>query len=423
MNETEIVNTAYLTWLNAILDTHARQLWNAAESEADDEHLEEQWEVLPERVRRRLWGLSADLFSLVDNEKYRDEDAAPVTPHELAQRRTKAFQSGRWDELLELLRRPPQLLADDQISYVRGRAWQELGHPHVALRFFDNASRLKPGHTPYRILALDCLKVSADWQAAVRRAHEYSRDPASPPALLFRAADVFHAYSMASDRDREQLAGQAVALVDQGLSKLSQAGVEPPLDSTLTAAFVTKAFCLEHLGRTDEALATYGAAIQRFPDNPELLAARGLLRLELHREDALDDFRSAVDRSARSVSPYLELARGYYCENNYDSAIKMCQLGINKADQDSVAALFFELRALALFQRHDSAASIERAFQTALALDPFNLAIRHNYERFRAVSEHPERATEANWDLGPHPLDELRRDVYRSVQPRSSQAA
>ena len=86
MSETDVVDAAYSSWLNAILETHAKQLWDAEDGDSDDELLDENWEVLPEHLRRRLWGLSADLFSLVDNEKSTDADWPTSTQQEIAQR-------------------------------------------------------------------------------------------------------------------------------------------------------------------------------------------------------------------------------------------------------------------------------------------------------------------------------------------------
>jgi hypothetical protein len=84
----------------------------------------------------------------------------------------------------------------------------------------------------------------------------------------------------------------------------------------------------------------------------------------------------------------------------------------------------FDLLARALFEKNDSAVAIERAFQTAVSLDPFNLAIRHNYERFLAVSKHHGQPV-GDWELSPFPIEieEERRVLYLSVQPSFALAA
>ena len=322
-----------------------------------------------------------------------------------------------------MLRRPPRFIPGDRVSYIRGRAWQELGQYRVALKFFDNASRLKPGHAPYRILVLECLKAACDWQEAINRANQYSLDPAAPPSLLFRAGDVFHAYLMAHGENQEQLAQKAVDLVNAGFDRLTLPGAEAPLDSTLAAAYFTKAYCLERVGKFNEALLTYDDALRRFPTNPEIFTARGLLRLEHRMGDPIDDFRNAVEKSAQTVWPYLELARNYYHQRLYKDTIDLCRVGLSKATRDSDAALLFHLRALALFNMNDSTGAVERAFQTALSLDPFNLAIRDNHERFQAAIEHPDQPAGDGWEPSPLPFEEVKRAVYELVKPPLAQAA
>ena len=52
-----------------------------------------------------------------------------------------------------------------------------MGHPEVALLFFDNASRLKPDNLAFPSLALECLKTVADWPNALVCAEQYRQTP------------------------------------------------------------------------------------------------------------------------------------------------------------------------------------------------------------------------------------------------------
>ncbi len=138
-------------------------------------------------------------------------------------------------------------------------------------------------------------------------------DPVYTKRLPYRAIreghqDVFHAYAIAQEGGQAALFEKAVEVIDKGVLALQQPDAVQPLDSVLAAAFATKAFSLEQLGRAQDALATYDQALQRFHHHPELLTARGLLRQQQHIEDAFSDFQDAVNHSARVVWPYLELA-------------------------------------------------------------------------------------------------------------------
>ena len=173
MSEPDVVIAAYSRWLNSILETHAKQLWDAADDGLDDDELRESWELDQWRnFVAGYGGLSADLFSLVDNEKFTDTDWEPIPKQELAEnvwRDLSKSESGT--NCLIYCDGHHASLPVIKASYLRGRAWQELGQHHVALKFFDNASRLKPGHAPYQILALECLRTAGDWHEALGRAH------------------------------------------------------------------------------------------------------------------------------------------------------------------------------------------------------------------------------------------------------------
>ena len=147
------------------------------------------------------------------------------------------------------------------------------------------------------------------------------------------------------------------------------------------------------------------------------------ISLEHNLGDPLADFQEAVQRSARSVWAYLQVARNHYLNHEFDRAVELCRLGLATATRDSDAALLFDLLALALYESHDSYVAIERAFQTAMSLDPFNPAIRHNFERFLAVSAQPAQPVGGGWVLTPLPMEEARRELYESVQPQFAQAA
>ena len=108
---------AYQEWVRLIAERHAKQLWN--EPDVDDEDADDGWDRLPEALRVRLWGLSADLFSLTDSEKRSDADEEPLSEAELALRLAQAFHSEDWDTLLTMLRRGPRFIPADQVAFIR----------------------------------------------------------------------------------------------------------------------------------------------------------------------------------------------------------------------------------------------------------------------------------------------------------------
>ena len=99
--------------------------------------------------------------------------------------------------------------------------------------------------------------------------------------------------------------------------------------------------------------------------------------------------------------------------------LSCAELALAKATRDSDAALLFHLLALGHFNMNDSTGAAERAFQTALSLDPFSLAIRHDHERVQSRNRgiRTSLPIRGNWERSPLPFEEVKRAVYQLVQP------
>ena len=70
-------DSIFRMWLQRIVDTHRAQAWNLPQTEQDEEESErfnELWQEMGAKYQHRLWGLSADLCSLRDNETFADAD-------------------------------------------------------------------------------------------------------------------------------------------------------------------------------------------------------------------------------------------------------------------------------------------------------------------------------------------------------------
>ncbi len=376
-------DSIFRMWLQRIVDTHRAQAWNLPQTEQDEEESErfnELWQEMGAKYQHRLWGLSADLCSLRDNETFADADWAPITVEELQREQSAAFQLEDWDRLLDSLRRAPRFRPREDADYARGRAWMAMGHPEVALLFFDNASRLKPDNLAFPSLALECLKTVADWPNALARAEQYRQTPGTHPRLLFRAGDVYHlcAYHLGERENYEK----AVEVVDRGLELLASGAAQEPIQSIVAGAYATKGLSLQHLDRRDQALNIFDEAVARFPENATLITARGLLRMELGRPDAQDDLREAVNRRTPLVWAYLEVARNALRKGDYRGALEMSRQGLANAQSDAAAAELFEFIAIALCKLDDSPIAVRQAFAAAADLDPLNQEVRVNRQIF-----------------------------------------
>lgn len=358
----------YAVWLQKIVDAQVRKTWDAERSDFDeqeDDRFNNLWRDLDERQQERLWGLSSDLNTLRDRETWVEADWEPMTPKALAR------------------------------------------HPEVGLLFIDNAARLEPENATYLALALECLKAMSAWEELRQRAEGYLTIKALPSGLFFRVADALHLYATATANP--EFYQQAVATVDRGFEQLQSQGDREPLAAVLAAAFATKALSLQRLAKLDEALKVFDVAIKEFTDNSVLLTARGLLKQQLCRLDAIDDFQKAVDLGTPVVWPYLEIARNALRERQWEKAISFCRLGIWRAGQPSVRAVLFDLLAIAQFEHGDPSEEVRSAFQTAHTRDPLSEEIRSHFDAF---NERSVAGTRQDWNISPKAPPAAIDDVY-----------
>lgn len=408
-------SVSYSMWLKRILDLHVAQSWDAASTgvhEREEDELNDLWTEIDDQQKERLWGLSSDLNSLRDRETWVESDWPPMTKEELARAQSDAFHCKRWDEFLQHLRRPPRFLPRNIVDYLRGRAWMEMGHPEVALLFFDNAKRLNPENANYCVLALECLKAMQDWPEVLNRCQAYLRDSAASARLLFIVADVLHAHALQSGDGR--YFHEALRAVDEGFARMGPSNEE--LASVVVGAYATKAQCLNHLGQAHESLRVLDEAVQRFPDNSTLLIARGFLKQQLDLPDAIHDLREALERRTEIVWPYVELARQALLSGKDQESVELCRRGLALARNDTARAILSELLAIALHRLNDSGDAIRAAFRAACELDPLNEEIRINAERFESMAANTE-SEEPKWKLDMLPPAAALDEVYAQLQP------
>jgi hypothetical protein len=131
----------YLQSLEGLHRLHALAVAGEDDSpEADEvrDGLEVHWRGLSDAERKRLTGLSEDLYSISS----KPDLILPMSPE--AQRRLvlalEARRKGEWDEALEVLRQTRPYLEPAVLSYLRGSIWQAAGDDATAALFLRHAS-------------------------------------------------------------------------------------------------------------------------------------------------------------------------------------------------------------------------------------------------------------------------------------------
>jgi len=335
--------SAFRFYLDDTLDRFQYHLEHGEfpDDDAREEERLEIYEMLTDEQRQTVWGLSADLYSLIDKEQSPTDD--PVLGKEqIAAGLETAYSDGDWNELLRLLRHQDGLMPSSVVDYMRCRAWTELGYPEVALAFIKNAVRLDPRDSGYKHLALELLKKMKDWDALAELAREYVTANPDDGGVLLAAGESFH--DLAIQHGDPSYDERAVQYLTYGLQHTDSLETR---DSQTVSGVVTLAFAMLNLGNADHAIRLLDDWVQIHSQNPELHTARGIVHLTVDYDAAIQNFKRAVRLQTKSVLPYLEYANFQIHAGQYDDAIDTTETGMLFAKRDNDLAKLNHLQAIA----------------------------------------------------------------------------
>jgi hypothetical protein len=142
------------------------------------------WFEMSAQEQERVGGLSQDLYALAQKRG----PGANLSAAAVAQWRQSlrdAYHGGDWDGLLVLLRQAPREVPPSVIPFLQARAWENLGHLEVALRFMERAAELDPDN---RVIVLIYLQKLGREVEATAYANEILHEADAKADALFRAS-------------------------------------------------------------------------------------------------------------------------------------------------------------------------------------------------------------------------------------------
>lgn len=291
----------YSIWLNRILDAHVRKAWNHSNSlaeEKEEDELIDQWDELDESLRIRLYGLSADLETLHDNDRpHNADDLDETSVEDIDSARQAAYEGEDWDRFLELLRLPPRNLGQAEIDYLRGLAWTKLGHHEVALWFFKNSTRLDPNATDTVAKYLECLSHLNEQTEFLSVASRLEKS--GSPRIHFLVGEW---YQKLAGKERDlSYAKLALDAYTRSMKEIERGGYLEE-GYIFSRAIVSKALFEQVLGQPDRARETIDLGKVKFPKNRWLIAADGFCRWE-RKENPTEQLRMFIRNGFQSAWP------------------------------------------------------------------------------------------------------------------------
>ena len=194
---------AFRGFARQLLDLHEKIRTGDGDGDAADdirEDLAELWPKLTEPERGLANDLSADLYSLMDEELHlRPDDSAAATHVR------DAMQEGQWESVLQHVRQLAPVIEPGMLSYIRARAWWELSVPEVAHAFMQDAAQRDPERINYRLLAMSYLFPLDPSAAAAWALQTYATADSEPISICVASDILWRQFLDASAQDGDDL--------------------------------------------------------------------------------------------------------------------------------------------------------------------------------------------------------------------------
>jgi len=379
----------YLAVARGIRELHRLALEgqdDSLEADAIRDATDGPWEALSETERRRVSGLSEDLYAISEPASEADK-MNPQTQANLVEA-VRAREQGEWDRALELLRRWCKHVSAPVLSYLRGLVWLECGDPETAALFFGHATALEPQNGSYLAFHLHALDL-VDPTEARRRSVEILQDSDDyPPFVVWRAADIeFKATRLTSESKSASGFQRLIPVLERTLTRIEEDG-DGPDRSTYGATSGLLGFCQELLGNIQAAIGCYSRGLQLDPNNDGLLVARGIL-LYGSSPRAITDFELAVVNGTPVIFPYYCLAHHYLISRRFKDCLAMCERASRMQAPDSVMSEMAEWAAICQAESGFSAEAVRSSFDNSIRLDPSNERARRNLAAFEVALRPP----------------------------------
>jgi tetratricopeptide (TPR) repeat protein len=358
---------------------------DSPEADAVRDATDASWEALTDAEKKRITGLSEDLYSITDPQKAAAREMNPQAQSRLVDV-YQARQRGEWDRVLELLRRWAAHIDPPFLSYLRGSTWLDAGDPATASLFFEHAWGLQPDNGNYLGTHLYTLQRCAPVEAQ-RLSETILQDPEKyPPVAVAQASNiVFGSAQRLPEGEASQHFRRLIPLLKSTLDRIEK-GDEGGVDgSTYSITCALLGFCHEFLGENQAALGHYSQGLAADPTNDSLLVARGIL---LYGESprAVTDFELAAQHKPPVIWPYFFLAHHYLVTGLFDQCRSLCERASEMSGSDAVKSELAEWLAISQSELGYPVETVRNSFDTALRLDPTNERARRNLAAFEAAT-------------------------------------
>lgn len=351
------------------------------EADALRAQMEGPWHSLSEGEKKRLRGLSEDLYSI-------------GRPHlqELSREAQKkllealeARKEQEWDKALDLLRSWGKHLDPAGLAFLRGSVWSEAGDDATASLFLEEAARLEPENSNYEMMRLSTLGKSDPAAALAKARTILAGDQSYSTGVVIWAAEICFLSARRLPEEKLQLVLKELISILHRTMQKQVAPVDhlsPREVHSYSLAAALLGFSYDHLGEREQALHWYNFGLAMSPDNENLLVARAILRYGAS-PTAVHDFQQALRLGSSIVWPYFFLAHHYLVNNQLSDCRRICEQALSLPASNVARSNLFEWFAISQAELGFPSDQVRASFEDALRLDPMNERLRGNFDRFK----------------------------------------
>jgi tetratricopeptide (TPR) repeat protein len=408
----------YREYVRLLRDLHflmAEGKGDSDEAERVRDLMDDPWYQMNPQEIRRVEGLSADLYTLVDPPPP-PQQLEPQVIAEFEQLAGAAAKDNDWDRVLELFRELPHPYPPHNVAFIRSVAWDNFGDPETSLLFLERAVSLSPGKFEYLdwyIFML--LQVGRVRDALLNADRILNASGFVQPDGLYKAADALFgmAHTLYDEGATKAVIEKAIDLMRRALDNEEKLPEHDRSERSKIGAYVKLGVCYSRLGREDLAFEAFDAALKLDHKNDVALISRGLLRLKSKEASSTEDFKRAVETGTPYVWPYYYLAWHLLETGDFGACLRTSRAGLQRTNDPSMTAEFYEMIALSQYALDEEKGRVDNTFEVARSLAPLNGRIAHNYRLYLQSHSKPVSSSTGwnlEWERDP---DEASRELSR----------
>jgi tetratricopeptide (TPR) repeat protein len=258
---------------------------------------------------------------------------------------------------IETLSHHPYVYSPDNLAPLRAILCESLKDYRAAAIFFSNAIRFDPENLKLVLMTIG-LPLSLPDEDQIKEVWEYMGHQLKliPHPITYISASLvcFHRASLETGQERQRITEEQLTY----FKKAKDSFFELPLNQQ------------EHLD------------FRAYMEYCFNLAAFGMIRIG-HDEEAKEICQEAIAFGSHFPHPYFYLARHTLAKGDFQETLSLCKKALTKQPPLDMESDVYGLMAISQANLEANSDEVEALFQKALQIDPKNMWISINHQRFK----------------------------------------